>query len=789
MYLDKYIVSNIEEALYTDDYADRDQLRYERELRGRIARRNPEYPAASDTSQWHYWYSYNNPFVDRSTFYTELTRVEFSAISYIDSDAEKCIDALLWTYGAVTIWVNGKKAIEVDVPCYKPIMKKRFSMDLKAGRNEIYVLFQNLGVRDTRNIFAIEIPDGSGLMAASERHEAESAGAFLDSVTLSGRTLKLPYDPGCRILLGRDSKSPDFSAVRNRVTWEDVSGCSEIVLSEGKPYIILEIEAGCDKLRRYFEVAELVKPLYPMIENKSENFKAMLSRIASVDGLSRGDKFGFYIQTILARKAIGQESRRDEEHLYTTLDQIESRYDCSDFLISGLIRYMKNYPVSADLENRISEVLKDYRYWMTMDGTDAMCFWSENHSLLFYSCAMIVGAMYPDMHFTRAHMTGRELSAFGRRLAVEWFDDVERYGFEEFLSTVYMNITLVSLLNIIDYGDSEISERAVNAADKMIRELAMHTFDGVVIAPMGRVYRNVINPPLQGVQTLINIIDPSAPTSFGEGWLSYLATSRYRMPDDALSLMKMSCNKRYSSGNAEINLLKTSDYCLTSVSSPRTDGYERWRNITLGDDFAEYENSHLYTKSFNERFHGTTFFQPGVYGYQQHMWTASLSAEAIMFVNHPGSFSDHSSMRPGYWYGNGIMPALKQENRILASIYRIPDDHPIGFTHVYFPECHYDEAEVSMHWIFARKRDGYIALYSSGELMRYNDELSSSELRVYMRDSAYVCFTGSLSEDSSYEEFKKKTVALSPEYENGILSINGRAFLSYKAETDTTQYV
>ncbi len=788
MYIDKYLVSNIKEEPYTDDYSDKDQLKYEKELRKRIARRDLQYPSSTASSGWHYWYSHNNPFVDRSTFYTKLTRVEFSAISYIDSEESRCIDAILWTYGAVTIWVNGRKAIEVDIPCYKPIMKRQFSMELEAGRNEIFVFFQNLGVRDTRNIFAIELAEISGLLIASGRLDAEKAGAFLDETELIGCTLRLPHNPGFRLLLGRDSKSPDYASVKSRVTWEDISDCREVMLSDGAPYIILEAEAGDDKLRRYFEIAELVHPEYPGIEDRKENFRAMLQRIASVDGLSRGDKFGFYIQTILARKAIGLELVSDQEHLYTTLNQIESRYDCSDFLISGLIRYMKNYSVSADLEKRIQSVLQDYRYWMSMDGTDAMCFWSENHSLLFYSSAMLVGEMYPEMYFTRAHMTGKELAAFGRRLSMEWFDDVESYEFEEFLSTVYMNITLVSLLNIIDYGDHEISERARKAADRMIRELSIHTFDGVVIAPMGRVYRNVINPPLQGVQTLINIIDPTAPTSFGEGWLSYLATSGYRIPDDAYSLMKMSCDKRYSSGNAEINLLKTSDYCLTSVSSPRLDGYERWKNITLGDDLSKYENKHLYTKSFNERFHGTTFFQPGVYGYQQHMWSAALSAEAILFVNHPGSFSDHSSMRPGYWYGNGVMPALKQEGRILASIYRIPDVHPIGFTHVYFPECHYDETEISSHWIFARKNKGFIALYSSGELVKYSDELPSSEFRVYERDSAYMCVIGSVAE-TGYEEFRKEAMNLIPSYEHGTFSIKDHEFLSYKAEPDSTQYV
>jgi hypothetical protein len=110
----------------------------------------------------------------------------------------------------------------------------------------------------------------------------------------------------------------------------------------------------------------------------------------------------------------------------------------------------------------------------------------------------------------------------------------------------------------------------------------------------------------------------------------------------------------------------------------------RWKNITLSPVSEKAKISHLYTKSFNERFHGTTFFRPGVYGYQQHLFTASLGEDAIVFVNHPGASSDSSSMRPGYWYGNGILPLVRQSDCLLAACYEIPDDYPVSFTHAYF---------------------------------------------------------------------------------------------------------
>ena len=111
-----------------------------------------------------------------------------------------------------------------------------------------------------------------------------------------------------------------------------------------------------------------------------------------------------------------------------------------------------------------------------MDGFDGMCFWSENHALMFYTCAMNAGEMYPDEYFPRAKMTGRELHLYGRNKVLQWLDDVEEYGFEEFLSTVYMCVTFAALINVVDYSEPEISKRAAAVTDKMLSMLALHTY-------------------------------------------------------------------------------------------------------------------------------------------------------------------------------------------------------------------------------------------------------------------------------------------------------------------------
>lgn len=134
----------------------------------------------------------------------------------------------------------------------------------------------------------------------------------------------------------------------------------------------------------------------------------------------------------------------------------------------------------------------------------------------------------------------------------------------------------------------------------------------------------------------MNAADPAQPYDLGEGWLAFQATSHYRFPSDLKALMADTASLNYTTGNARIVLEKQEDWCLTSVQIPR-EPFDRWENETEKPDADP--SSHAFVKSYNERFHGTTCFQPGGYGYQQHLWTAALDGEAAVFVNHPGSTS------------------------------------------------------------------------------------------------------------------------------------------------------
>ncbi len=119
-------------------------------------------------------------------------------------------------------------------------------------------------------------------------------------------------------------------------------------------------------------------------------------------------------------------------------------------------------------------------------------------------------------------------------------------------------------------------------------------------------------------------------------------------------------------------------------------------------------------------------YRPGCTGYQHHAWQATLDEHAVVFTTHPGhgptaragDYLDHDR----YWTGSATLPRAVQHGRVVVSAYapgyRQPEIEVLaGFayaeeTHAYLPTERFDEVDLDGHWTFARRRDGYVALWS-----------------------------------------------------------------------------
>lgn len=113
---------------------------------------------------------------------------------------------------------------------------------------------------------------------------------------------------------------------------------------------------------------------------------------------------------------------------------------------------------------------------------------------------------------------------------------------------------------------------------------------------------------------------------------------------------------------------------------------------------------------------------------QIHTWQATIDPEAFVFTTHP--LTDliegedwTGDAKPGYWTGEASIPRGAQHERTGIFIYQPAWDETTDsllwsvfpyrdFTHAFVPQERFDEVVQVDGWTFARKGDGYIALWS-----------------------------------------------------------------------------
>lgn len=760
-----YIVTADATEDFKAPYTLKDQLRFEKEMRDILYEEPVGYPCPSVLGElapngkvWTYYASCKNPYVDFSKFYFTLQRISILARTVLVSDKKRTVRASVWSYAAFDMYLRGERVCRERVPVYQPIRRTDVTLDLCEGENDVFFAIQNFGVRDTRNMLMLEILDTDGIKTTLPidepiLSELKRADDWFSALRGEGDKIIAPCEP-------------DFEAFVNGDAWR--GGCEFDV--SGKILNRVSASVHGAEFSRYIEFCESRK--IPM--RKVEGDKALDIARTVLESKGLGEKSFAEVFKALPRHTSGLYVlahlmlNGDEllpEHLEAidvALERVLNRCDCADFELVCLLRLMISRTLPDEVVEKIKNAALAFRFWMDEEGADAMCFWSENHALTFYSCQMLMGKLWPNEVFMRSGRTGAEQAVVAKRRICEWLDVIEAEGFEEFCAGGYMGVTIAAALTVYEFADDEsLKERARRVADRIIIESATQSFDGIHLSPMGRIYRAALIPHESSVQAILHIISDEC-ADCSSVWLLPMMKMGYEIPERAKELLRAELDTKIYSGRAEINTRKRKNYYLTSVSSPRAE---------FDEPELDRESEYYKTKIMNESFHGTSLFTPGGHGYQQHLWYAALSNRFFTFVNLPGSERDFSGMRPGYWYGNLIFPSIRQEDSEQGSElylrYVIPSDVPTKFTHAYFPERMADEVRCNGNFRFARVGEGYLALWCSETLEKYDlDATQGAELRAYGDDVSWYVAVGEAKEFGSFDGFIGATLAkgISREY-------------------------
>jgi hypothetical protein len=162
----------------------------------------------------------------------------------------------------------------------------------------------------------------------------------------------------------------------------------------------------------------------------------------------------------------------------------------------------------------------------------------------------------------------------------------------------------------------------------------------------------------------------------------------------------------------------------------------------------------------------------GYGGDQHHIWQATLGSDAVCFTTHPGRIGGAT---PNYWEGSGLLPRAVQVKNLNICIYKLEKLFPAlyvpirnFYTHAWFPKDQFDEIVEENGWIFARKNEGYLSLFSQrpyfwhdkgleieGYNIPKNPEDFGREVIVPGKQNIWICQLGRKAMDGTFIEFRQ----------------------------------
>lgn len=452
--------------------------------------------------------------------------------------------------------------------------------------------------------------------------------------------------------------------------------------------------------------------------------------------------------------------------------------------------------------------------------TDSMVYVTENHFILYASSAYLVGQLYRDETFDASNETGEQKMATFKPRVEKWLELRYRSGFSEWLSNVYYDEDIPGLVALVELAeDPDIKMKAAMVLDLILADMALNQYDGAFGSTHGRTYEDKMSGLRDNTGSTFALVFGLNELGPGNMSSSMLALSTSYTPpylvwdlahdserDGGREAMENRQRMGIKLEEAESWGLDTTRFedgmtfmTLEAYTHPLTIGlwvemlnaYGWWdhddyavfapfrpvlENETVRHAFAVEAEKDI-TRNMRPEVNIYTYRTPdymlstaqdwrkGYGGDQQSIWQATLGIDAVAFTTHPANES-WEGPTPRYWTGYGTMPRAIQVQNVVISIYDVDTEamlyvpnQPL-FTHAFLPKDQFDEAFKEGEWFFARKGQGYLALWSSDPDSDWEPEdpgrpeLGVHEIIADGEKTVWICELGSEAEHGSFEAFR-----------------------------------
>ena len=174
-------------------------------------------------------------------------------------------------------------------------------------------------------------------------------------------------------------------------------------------------------------------------------------------------------------------------------DYLAHRFDCSDFRAQLLFKIYKDCSdtLSGRCKNLIRDTFLRFKYFMDEPGHDSMCYWSENHQILFAVSEYLAGQEWEREVFTNNGMTGREHKEKAEARIRAWIRQRFAYGFSDYLSNNYLAEDLAPMANFIAYADDKTLVEDMHTVMHLLwLDVALNSVNNRFVAVSSRMYGN-----------------------------------------------------------------------------------------------------------------------------------------------------------------------------------------------------------------------------------------------------------------------------------------------------------
>ncbi len=506
---------------------------------------------------------------------------------------------------------------------------------------------------------------------------------------------------------------------------------------------------------------------------------------------------------------VNDSSNIDWGRLAGTLEYIRGEYDCSDFRLVNLVRILYEFgnEIPQETSEKIEEVLFNFRYWWDEPGGNSMCYWSENHQILFASAEYLIGQKYPEVLFPKSGLTGRQHMEKARIRALDWLKMRWDYGFIEYYSSVYYKEDIGALINLINFaGDEELVRKSQIIMDMLFYDVASQSLGTMFSSVSGRAYQsNRMGREAAEFSGLTNYFWGSGEEIDAHMMYGMMHSTNYELPPvlREIALDSSRVIIRQSNG-LDLSELKTEGYYGSDNRSMMMQwGMESFTNPeVVRNSLAHIRSCNMLTnyslrdfKILNYRLlhwlhleptvvriinpqsngvsiqKGNTYtyrtpdysmytvqdHQVGDYGDQQHVFGMNVGKHFSIFHNHPALEKNEKRQSPNYWAGYGHFPHSAQDGRVNLSIYNIPEKKGmmeaalLDYTRAYFPAADFDTAFIDGQYVFGKLGDTYCAFIGASNFT-FRDEQRDDVIQKGKK-TFWITEAGSTSEDGNFESF------------------------------------